>query len=116
MEIILLLIFIYIVIGIYQVVFDFRLMFVDQPLYVHHPKLITILLTVIMWLPILIWKLKTFGLKYILKQRKKFRGRRKRAKEARMSRKIKPVDFFIKGKHYKALEEAVEEADRERNE
>ena len=110
-QIIIIIVFVYILIGIYKVIYDFGLGLGDQPLYVHNPKLIVILFVVITWFYYLVFELRLLGLKTILKRRKQIKIGRKIAKEEKAIR--KKGLLFQDSKHSKALDKAMEEMKKE---
>lgn len=113
-QIIVILIFVYVVIGIYKVVSDSRLRLIDQPGYIRNPKLKTTLVIIMIWLPLLIIELREFGIKNTWENRKRLKERKKRAKLERIMRRATAKDILLNEKYRKAAKEAVEEIDKEK--
>jgi len=113
-QIILIVIFVYIVIGVYKVVSDSRLRLIDKPGYMRNPKLKTTLGVIILWLPLLITDIKEFGIKRMWETKKRLKGRNRRAKLERMMRRATPKDILLNEKYQKATKEALEEIDKEK--
>jgi len=111
---ILIVIFVYVVIGVYKVVSDSRLRLIDKPDYIRNPKLKTTLGVIILWLPLLIVDLKEFGIRHMWENKKRLKGRNKRAKLERMMRRATAIDILSNGKYQKATKEALEEIDKEK--
>jgi hypothetical protein len=113
-QIILIVIFVYVVIGIHKVVSDSRLRLIDKPGYIRNPKLKTTLGVIILWLPLLIMDLKEFGIKDMWEDKKRLKGRNKQAKLERMMTRATALDILLNEKYHKATKEALEEIDKEK--
>jgi hypothetical protein len=111
---ILIVIFVYVVIGVHKVVSDSRLRLIDKPGYIRNPKLKTTLGVIILWLPLLIVDLREFGIKHMWENKKRLKGRNKRAKLERIMKRTTVKDILLNEKYHKAAKEAIEEIDKEK--
>lgn len=113
-QIILIIIIVYVAFGVYKVVADSRRRLIDKPGYIRNPKLKTTLGVIILWLPLLIVDLKELGIKHMWENKKRLKGRNKRAKLERMMRGATAIDILSNEKYQKATKEALEEIDKEK--